>query len=81
MHHGQLALVVDLQPWEALAVFQDCRICEFAELATINEGFQNNLLNIGIVADDGAHISISWSRFSTSFLTPPDGLLASAVSG
>jgi hypothetical protein len=56
--------MIELQPGNPFTVGEDSGLAELPELAAIDEGFQNVLLDIGIVVDDGRKLG---SKFGQVF--------------
>ena len=53
MHQGELPWVIELETWNAFSRCGDCRFCELSQLATVDEGFEDILLDVEIVVVDG----------------------------
>jgi len=52
MHQGELPRVIELEARNALSGRGDCRFRELSQLAAIDEGFQDILLNVEVVIVD-----------------------------
>lgn len=78
MHNGQLTWVIKLQPRDALTVPQHCRFRQLAKLATIDEGFQDVLLDVKIVVNDRAHRLAELGQVLDRFL---DAIVGHVVAG
>src|SRR5438874_5160480 len=55
VHEGELAGMVELEPRDALAVGEEGRGGERAELAAIDERLQDVLLDVEVLVDDAGH--------------------------
>jgi hypothetical protein len=53
---GKLTRMIQLKARNAFPVEEQRRFSEFAELSAVQEGFQDVLLDIQIVVDDGGHL-------------------------
>lgn len=60
MHQGQLPRVIELQTRDAFAVREDSGLAEVPQLATIEEGFQDVLLNIQVVVNNRGKLLTEW---------------------
>ncbi len=69
VHQGQLPRMIELQTGNPFAVGEDRGLAELAELAAIDKGFENVLLNVEVVVDDEESFCRSWGRWSMALLT------------
>ena len=72
MHEGELPGMIQFQAGNALAVGQQGRLAELAELAPIDEGFQDVLLPIEVVVDDRGELLLEFWEMIDAFL---DGIV------
>lgn len=56
VHEGELPRMIELQAGNAFAVGKEGGLTELAELAAIDEGLQDVLLDIEVVVDDGGKL-------------------------
>ena len=78
VHQGQLPRMIQLQAGNAFAVGQQGGLAEFAQLAAIDEGFQNVLLNVEVVIDNRGKFSPEFWKMVDSFV---DGVVGNVVGG
>ncbi|MGA8620161.1 MAG: hypothetical protein WB660_16765 [Candidatus Sulfotelmatobacter sp.] len=78
MHQTQLPRMIELQAGNAFAVGQDGGLAELAKLAAINEGFENVLLNVEVVVDDGGKLLSELGKLMDGFV---DGVVVNVVGG
>jgi hypothetical protein len=53
LHESQLPRVIQLESWNAFAIGENRRLSELQQLSTVDEGFQDVLLDVVISVDDG----------------------------
>ena len=70
--------MIELQPGNPFTVGEDSGLAELPELAAINEGFQNVLLDIVIVVDDGRKLGSKFGQVFDGFV---DGVIVDIVGG
>ena len=70
--------MIELQAGNAFAVGQDGGLAELAKLAAINEGFENVLLNVEVVVDDGGKLLSELGKLMDGFV---DGVVVNVVGG
>ena len=78
MHQSQLARMIQLQTRNAFAVGQEGGLAEFPQLAAIDEGFQNVLLNLQVVVGDGGRFLSELGKMVDGFV---DGVVGDVVGG
>lgn len=61
--------MIELQTGNPFAVGEDRGLAELAELAAIDKGFENVLLNVEVVVDDEESFCRSWGSWSMALLT------------
>ena len=81
MHQGQLPRAIELQTRDAFAVSEDGVLAEVPQLAAIEEGFQDVLLNIQIVVSYMRCSALFPLGISVSFLPPLPWCPAKTESG
>ena len=52
MHQGELPRVIELEARNPLSRRRDCRLRELSQLAAIDEGFQDILLDVEVIIVD-----------------------------
>jgi hypothetical protein len=52
VHQGELPRVIELEAWDALSGRRDRRFRELSQLAAIDKGFQDILLDVEVVVVD-----------------------------
>src|SRR5260370_2033550 len=78
MHEGQLPSVIELQTGDAFAVREDGGLAEVSQLAAIEEGFQDVLLNIQVVVNNrGELLAEFWKMVDGLF----HGVVGNIVGG
>ena len=55
MHHRQLSRVIELEAWDPLSIGEDGRLGQFPQLAAVDKGLQDVLLDVVVVVDDLGH--------------------------
>ena len=70
--------MIELQPGNPFTVGKDSGLAELPELAAIDEGFQNVLLDIVIVVDDGRKLGSKFGQMVDGFV---DGVIVDVVGG
>src|SRR5437899_689127 len=53
LHESHLPRVIELESWNAFAIGQNRRLSQLQQLSTIDEGFQDVLLDVVISVDGG----------------------------
>ena len=70
VHQGELPRMVELEAWDALAGRGDGWLSEAAQLAAVDEGLQDVLLDIEVIVVDGAEPVAESRECSIALLTP-----------
>jgi hypothetical protein len=68
--------MIELQAGNAFAVGEESGLAELAQLATIDEGFQNVRLNVEVVVDDGGKFLSEFGKVVDGFV---DGVVGNVV--
>jgi len=68
--------MIELQAGNPFAVRQDSGLAELVKLATIDEGFENVLLNVEVVVDDGGKLLSKFGKLVDGFV---DGVVGDVV--
>ena len=70
--------MIELQAGNPFAVGEDRGLAELAKLAAIDEGFQNVLLNVEVIVDDGGKFLSEFGEMVDGFV---DGVVVNVVGG
>ena len=70
--------MIELQAGNPFAVGEDRGLAELAKLAAIDEGFENVLLHVEVVVDDGGKLLSEFWKMVDGFV---DGVVVNVVGG
>jgi hypothetical protein len=70
--------MIELEAGNPFAVGEDSGLAELAKLAAIDEGFENVLLNVEVVVDDGGKLLLEFWKMVDGFV---DGVVVDVVGG
>ena len=70
VHQRQLSWVVQFQAGNPFATGKHGGFCQLTQLASVDKGFQDVLLDGEIVVADGRQLVSELGQVSTTFLTP-----------
>src|SRR5437016_14386407 len=78
LHEGQLPRVIQLQSWNAFAIGQNRGLSKLQQLSTIDEGFQDVLLDVVIPVDNGREFVAKYRQVLNRFA---DAVVGDVIGG